>query len=480
MTLHEKPMREERDSLGARAVPADAYYGVQTDRARENFDLSGVALGDFPALVRALAMVKKAAAIANHASGLLDAEKLRAIVGACDDVIAGDHDKAFVVDVFQGGAGTSSNMNANEVIANRALERLGRAKGDYAALHPNDDVNMSQSTNDVYPTAVRVAVLLSRAELQAALARLIAAFEAKGREFAPIVKIGRTQLQDAVPITLGQEFEAFAATLREDVSRLEEVALLFREVNLGGTAVGTRINATPEYAERAIAELSRIAGLPLVAARDLMEASWDAGAFVTFSGILRRIAVKLSKICNDLRLLSSGPRSGLGEIRLPPVQPGSSIMPGKVNPVIPESVNQVCYQVIGNDLAVTMAAEAGQLQLNAFEPLMAYDLLSSMRLLGRAMNGLATRCVAGIEADAERCRAGAESSISLATALVPVVGYARAAEIARLALISGRSVMDATGDLAIDAQALRDILDPMRMASPPRPRDERRGDADAR
>ncbi len=346
------------------------------------------------------------------------------------------------MDVFQGGAGTSSNMNANEVIANRALEHLGRPRGDYQTIHPNDDVNMSQSTNDVYPTAVRLALLLSQNQVQTALHRLIAAFEAKGREFATVIKIGRTQLQDAVPITLGQEFEAFAATLREDTARLEEVAALFREVNLGGTAIGTRINASHAYAEQAIAELSQISGIELKAAGNLVEASWDTGAFVTFFGILRRIAVKLSKIANDLRLLSSGPRSGLGEIRLPAVQPGSSIMPGKVNPVIPESVNQVCYQVIGNDLTVTMAAESGQLQLNAFEPLIVYNILSSMRLLGRAMTNLAERCVDGIEANVERCRAGAEESISLATALVPVVGYARAAEIAKQALASGQTVME--------------------------------------
>ncbi|QJP15806.1 aspartate ammonia-lyase [Starkeya sp. ORNL1] len=456
--------RIERDSLGERAVPEDAYYGIQTLRAVENFGLSDITLSHFPALVRSLAMVKKAAAIANHAAGALAEPKFSAVVGACDDIIAGQLIDAFVVDVFQGGAGTSTNMNANEVIANRALEHLGRPRGEYLTVHPNDDVNMSQSTNDVYPTAVRLAIMLSCSELQASLAALIAAFESKAREFSTTVKIGRTQLQEAVPITLGLEFEAFAATLTEDTARLEEVACFFREVNLGGTAVGTRVNATRAYAQRAIAELSQISGLPLIAAGNLMEASWDTGAFVNFSGILRRIAVKLSKICNDLRLLSSGPRSGLGEIRLPPVQPGSSIMPGKVNPVIPESVNQVCYQIIGNDLAVTMAAEGGQLQLNAFEPLIAYNLLTSMRLLGRAMTNLAERCVRGIEADVERCRAGAEGSISLATALVPVVGYGRAAEIAKEALRSGRTVKDVAASLAIDPVTLEELLDPMSMA----------------
>ncbi|MBZ7925032.1 aspartate ammonia-lyase [Ensifer adhaerens] len=458
--------RLERDALGERAVPEAAYFGIQTLRAVENFSLSDIAISHFPTLVRALAMVKKAAAIANNAEGQLPIEKLDAIVRACDDLIEGQLLSSFVVDVFQGGAGTSSNMNANEVIANRGLEHLGRQRGDYRALHPNDDVNMSQSTNDVYPTAVRLSLLLSRSELQVALSALIAAFEDKGREYAGTVKIGRTQLQDAVPITLGQEFGAFAATLKEDTARLEEVASFFREVNLGGTAVGTRINASQSYATRAIEELSRISGFDLVAADNLLEASWDTGAFVTFSGILRRIAVKLSKISNDLRLLSSGPRSGLGEIRLPPVQPGSSIMPGKVNPVIPESVNQVCYQVIGNDLAATMAAEGGQLQLNPFEPLIIYNLLTSMRLLGRAMTNLAERCVAGITADEERCRAGAEGSISLATALVPVVGYTEAADIAKLALKSGDTVLEVAMSRGLDGAMLQNLLDPIRMAIP--------------
>ncbi len=456
--------RLEQDALGERDVPGDAYFGIQTLRALENFSLSDIAISHFPTLVRGLAMVKKAAAIANNEFGQLPTTKLDAIVRACDDVIDGQLLSSFVVDVFQGGAGTSTNMNANEVIANRALEHLGRPRGEYRTLHPNDDVNMSQSTNDVYPTAVRLSLLLSRSDLQVALSGLISAFEAKEREFAGTVKIGRTQLQDAVPITLGQEFGAFAATLKEDTARLEEVVSFFREVNLGGTAVGTRLNASPDYAARAIDELSRISGFDLVAADNLLEASWDTGAFVTFSGILRRIAVKLSKIANDLRLLSSGPRSGLGEISLPPVQPGSSIMPGKVNPVIPESVNQVCYQVIGNDLVVTMAAEGGQLQLNAFEPLIIYNLLTSMRLLGRAMTNLTERCVVGITADEERCRAGAEGSISLATALVPVVGYAEAADIAKLALKSGRTVVEVAASRGLEEGMLKSLLDPMRMA----------------
>ncbi len=321
-------LRREHDLLGERDVPADAYYGIQTLRAVENFHLAELPISHFPILVRALAMVKKAAARANNLCGLLPDTKSTAIAKACDDVIAGELDHAFVVDVFQGGAGTSSNMNMNEVIANRALEYLGHARGQYAFLHPNDDVNMSQSTNDVYPTGIRLAIILSRYEVSEGLGRLIAAFTAKAEEFAGIVKIGRTQLQDAVPISLGQEFSAFATTLREDQARIEEAASLFREINLGGTAVGTRLNADPLYAAHAVAELSRISGVDLVQSENLLEASWDTGAYVLFSGVLKRIAVKLSKIANDLRLLSSGPRAGLGEIRLPPMQPGSSIMPG--------------------------------------------------------------------------------------------------------------------------------------------------------
>jgi aspartate ammonia-lyase len=456
-------LRREHDLLGERDVPADAYYGIQTLRAVENFHLAELPISHFPILVRALAMVKKAAARANNLCGLLPDTKSTAIAKACDDVIAGELDHAFVVDVFQGGAGTSSNMNMNEVIANRALEYLGHARGQYAFLHPNDDVNMSQSTNDVYPTAIRLAIILSRYEVSEGLGRLIAAFTAKAEEFAGIVKIGRTQLQDAVPISLGQEFSAFATTLREDQARIEEAASLFREINLGGTAVGTRLNADPLYAAHAVAELSRISGVDLVQSENLLEASWDTGAYVLFSGVLKRIAVKLSKIANDLRLLSSGPRAGLGEIRLPPMQPGSSIMPGKVNPVIPEAVNQVCFQVIGNDLTVTLAAEAGQLQLNAFEPVIIYNILTSMRLIARAMNHLATRCIDGITANEARCRAGAEASVALATALIPFIGYERAVEIAKTALTSGQTVLQVAAQAGLDPLLLARVLDPLNM-----------------
>jgi aspartate ammonia-lyase len=455
--------RREHDLLGERDVPADAYYGIQTLRAAENFHLADLPISHFPNIVRALAMVKKAAAIANSACGHLPAKKCTAIAKACDDVIAGTLDHAFVVDVFQGGAGTSSNMNMNEVVANRALEHLGHARGNYAFLHPNDDVNMSQSTNDVYPTAIRLAIILSRHEVSQGLGRLVDAFTIKAEEFAGIVKIGRTQLQDAVPISLGQEFSAFATTLREDQARFEEAASLFREINLGGTAVGTRLNADEAYGKYAVAELSRISGIAFVQSENLLEASWDTGAYVLFSGVLRRIAVKLSKIANDLRLLSSGPRGGIGEIRLPPMQPGSSIMPGKINPVIPEAVNQVCFQVIGNDLTVTLAAEAGQLQLNAFEPVIIYNILTSMRLLARAMNHLAARCVDGITANELQCRRGAEASVALATALIPLIGYERAVEIAKTTLASGQTVLEVAALAGLDPLVLARVLDPLSM-----------------
>ena len=432
--------RLEHDSLGEIAVPHGAYYGAQTMRAVQNFPISGVTLAHMPTLLRALAQVKHAAAITNHALGHLSDAKLSAIVGAATEVADGALREQFPIDVMQGGAGTSTNMNMNEVLANRGLELMGHARGEYAHLHPNDDVNLSQSTNDAYPTAVRLGVLLACAPLQAALDALATAFEAKAAAFAHVVKLGRTQLQDAVPMTLGQELGAYAVTIREDVARIEDSKSLLSEVNLGGTAIGTRINAPAGYGPRAIAELSRISGFPLVQSANLVEASWDMGGFVMFSGVLKRVASKLSKIANDLRLLSSGPRGGLGEIALPAMQPGSSIMPGKVNPVIPEVLNLVCFQVIGNDLAVTMAAEAGQLQLNAFEPLIASNILGSMGLLTNAVGTFTERCVMGIEAREENCTRHVEASVGAATALVPIIGYERAASLAKDALASGRTI----------------------------------------
>jgi aspartate ammonia-lyase len=435
--------RTEHDLLGEAHIPADAYWGIHTLRAVENFPITGVPIGRFPDFVRALVLVKAAAARTNRRLGHLSAEKCAAIEKACD-MIAREgrlHDQ-FVVDAVQGGAGTSTNMNVNEVVANLALETMGRARGDYAALHPNDDVNRAQSTNDAYPTALRLAVIFATEPLVHALNELAFAFKAKAVEFAGILKIGRTQLQDAVPMTLGQEFDGFFATIKEDVSRLREAAALFREVNLGATAIGTGITSDPRYAALAVEELARLSGQPIVPAANLIEATSDMGAFVLFSGILKRIAVKLSKICNDLRLLSSGPRAGLGEIRLPAVQAGSSIMPGKVNPVIPEVVNQVCFMVIGHDLTITLCAEGGQLQLNAFEPTIGYCLLSSLRHMTAAIETLNLRCVGGIEANADHCLAQVENSIGLITALGPRLGYEAASRIARRAHAEGRRVAD--------------------------------------
>ena len=464
--------RREHDLLGERDVPADAYWGIHTLRAVENFPITGVPIRHFPELVRALALVKQAAARANRRLGNLPARKAEAIEKACD-LIAGEgrfHDQ-FVVDAIQGGAGTSTNMNANEVVANVALEILGQRRGDYGELHPNDDVNMSQSTNDAYPTALRLAIIFATEPLVAALDELAYAFKAKAVEFADILKIGRTQLQDAVPMTLGQEFDAYFTTIKEDVLRLKESAALFGEVNLGATAIGTGINADARYAALAIEELARAARQQLVPAANLIEATSDMGAFVLFSSVLKRVAVKLSKICNDLRLLSSGPRAGFGEIRLPAVQAGSSIMPAKVNPVIPEVVNQVAFMVIGHDLTVTMCAESGQLQLNAFEPAIGYCLLSSMRHLTAAIGTLTTRCVNGIEADRERCLALVEDSIGLVTALGPTLGYETSTRIAKRALAEKRRVADIVLEEGLLTQLqLDDLLSIEAMTAPLRAR----------
>jgi aspartate ammonia-lyase len=436
------PHRTEHDLLGDREVPAAAYYGVHTLRAVENFPVTGTPIGAHPGLVAALACVKQAAAQANQELGLLDRSRADAIVRACQEIRAGRLHEEFVVDVLQGGAGTSSNMNANEVIANRALELLGHARGDYDRIHPLEHVNLSQSTNDAYPTAVRIALQTDADRLGAALAGLAEALSAKAAEFAPVVKMGRTQLQDAVPMTLGQEFGAFAGTVREDVERLAEAVRLLREINLGGTAIGTGLNAPDRYAATVCARLRELTGLPLTTAPDLVGASWDVGAFVQLSGVLKRIAVKLSKICNDLRLLSSGPRTGLGEIDLPPVQAGSSIMPGKVNPVIPEAVNQIAFRVIGHDTTVTLAAEAGQLQLNAFEPVMAHSLLDSLALLTGGCRILAERCVRGITANPDRLRRNVDHSIGTVTALNPLIGYTAATSVAAEALAGERGIRE--------------------------------------
>lgn len=434
--------RIEHDLLGTCTVPRNVYYGIHTLRAVENFPITGTSIAIYPDLIRALACIKQAAALANHQLGLLDRRRSDAIVKACQLIREGRHHEQFVVDVIQGGAGTSANMNANEVIANVALELLGHEKGDYASLHPNEHVNLSQSTNDVYPTAIKLAAHFGIVHLIGAMHTLRRAFAAKAAEFKDVLKMGRTQLQDAVPMTLGQEFNTYAVMIEEDIERLREAMLLIHEINLGGTAIGTGINADPAYAGLVCERLSALAGVKLVTAPDLIEATQDCGAFVQLSGVLKRVAVKLSKICNDLRLLSSGPRAGFGEINLPAVQAGSSIMPGKVNPVIPEVVNQVAFEVIGNDVTISFAAEAGQLQLNAFEPLIAHSLFKSISHLTHACTTLAERCVAGITANQEVLRGQVEHSIGVVTALNPYIGYENATEVAQQALRTGRSIVE--------------------------------------
>src|SRR5438045_190278 len=404
------PTRRERDLLGERDVPAGALYGIQTLRAIENFCISGIELREFSTLVVALATVKEAAALANLEMKLIERDIVDAISQTAAEIREGLHHDHFRVDMIQGGAGTSSNMNVNEVMANRALEILGKQRGEYDVVHPNNHLNLSQSTNDVYPTSVKLALHTSISDLQLAMISLAAAFLHKGEEFATFIKMGRTQLQDAVPMTLGQEFNAFAHTILEDVDRLGEAQALIREINMGATAIGTGITAPPGYAESVRRHLEHITGLPLITAPDLVEATADTGAFVQLSGVVKRCAVKLSKICNDLRLLSSGPRAGFGEVNLPPMQPGSSIMPGKVNPVIPEVVNQVCFDVIGGDVTVTLAAEAGQLQLNVFEPVIAYRLLRSIETLRNGCVVLRERCGDGLHPKAERAGAIGESA----------------------------------------------------------------------
>jgi len=435
-------MRLEHDLLGNYEVPASAYWGVHTARAAENFPISGVPIGHYRSLIRALALVKEAAAKANFEVGELDESVATAIIAACHEVAAGKFDKEFIVDAIQGGAGTSTNMNANEVIANRALELAGFEKGDYEKIHPLNDVNMSQSTNDVYPTALKVALILEIRELIKALEYLRSKYNDKAIEFKDLIKMGRTQLQDAVPMTLGQEFATFARMTQEDEQRLVELIPHLSEINLGGTAIGTQLNAPKGYAEAACAQLSELAGWKFVVAEDMVEATQDVGVFVLVSGVLKRVAVKLSKTANDLRLLSSGPRAGFGEINLPARQAGSSIMPGKVNPVIPEVVNQIAFTVIGNDMTVTMACEAGQLQLNAFEPIITRALMMSIIYLRQGCYTLADRCIDGITANADRLRNDVERSIGTVTALSPMLGYENATLVAQTALAEDSTVKE--------------------------------------
>jgi aspartate ammonia-lyase len=459
--------RREHDLLGYRDVPDEAYYGIHTVRALENFPITGTPISIYPNLVVALACIKQAAALANNELGLLSDEKARAIAAACEEVRTGQWLDQFVVDVIQGGAGTSTNMNANELIANRGLEIMGHQRGEYQHLHPVEDVNMSQSTNDVYPTAIKVALHFGIDKLTEAMAELQRAFEVKAAEFGNVLKMGRTQLQDAVPMTLGQEFSTYAVMLGEDEQRLQEACLLIHEINLGATAIGTGINAHPKYAELVCARLADITGIKLIVAPNLVEATQDAGAFVQVSGVLKRVAVKLSKTCNDLRLLSSGPRAGFNEINLPPMQAGSSIMPGKVNPVIPEVVNQIAFEVIGNDVTVSFAAEGGQLQLNAFEPIIAHSLFKSLAHLRNGCLVLAERCVKDITANREHLRRTVENSIGIVTALNPFIGYERATAVAKEAHDTGQGVYDLVLSKGwLNKQQLDEILKPEILTQP--------------
>ena len=440
--MSELKYRVESDLLGELQVPADAYYGVQTQRAINNYKISNAKMSDYPDYVIAIAYVKWAAAAANADLGVLDRKIADAICAACKEIIDGSLRDQFPVDMMQGGAGTSVNMNANEVIANRALEIMGHQKGEYQFCSPNDHVNCAQSTNDAYPTAFRYTFIRMNKHLVENLTKLIAAFRAKGEEFKDIIKMGRTQLQDAVPMTSGQEFNAFANNLEEELANLDRNVKLLHEINMGGTAIGTGLNAVPGFAELCTEYMTKLTGDEFLAAPDLIEATPDTGAYVSYSGALKRLAVKLSKICNDLRLMASGPRCGLHEINLPPMAPGSSIMPGKVNPVIPEVTNQVCFKVIGNDMTVALAAEAGQLQLNVMEPVIAESIIESITWLTNAMETLRVKCVEGITVNAEHCHQMVINSIGIVTALNPYIGYKNSTKVAKEALQTGRSVYD--------------------------------------
>ena len=463
-----KATRTEEDLLGAREVPLEAYWGIHTLRAMENFQISGSVVGDEEAFVRGMVQVKKASALANSDLGALDPEVAGAIVWACDQVLVAERClDQFPVDQFQGGAGTSVNMNTNEVIANLALEYLGYAKGRYDIINPNDHVNKSQSTNDAYPTGFRLGLFALVGSLIEELERLIAAMRAKGAELVHVLKMGRTQLQDAVPMSLGQEFEAFAVLLEEEVSRLHNNAALLLEVNLGATAIGTGLNTPPDYQSTVVGRLREITGLDIRGAHDLLEATSDTGAYVSMHAAIKLLAVKLSKICNDLRLLSSGPRAGLGEIRLPERQAGSSIMPAKVNPVIPEVVNQVCFKVMGNDVALTFAAEAGQLQLNVMEPVIAQAIFESINLLTRGMSTLRELCVVGIEANEEVCRRNVLDSIGIVTYLNPVIGHHNGDLVGRECARSGRSVREVVLEMGLlEESVLDEILSPENLLRP--------------
>lgn len=464
---NEKKFRVESDLLGELQVPAEAYYGVQTQRAINNYKISGKHMCDYPEYVKAIAYVKLAAAEANHELGQLPDDVADAMCRACREIIDGKFHENFVTDMVQGGAGTSVNMNANEVIANRALELMGYEKGDYQHCWPNDHCNCGQSTNDVYPTTIRLTFIEMNKQLVAALERLVASFRKKGEEFKNNIKMGRTQLQDAVPMTSGQEFTAFANTLEEEIGNLNRNVELMLEINMGATAIGTGLNAVPGYAELCTKKLAELTGENFTLGKDLVEATPDTGDYVSYSGALKRLAVKLSKICNDLRLMASGPRCGLHEINLPPMAPGSSIMPGKVNPVIPEVTNQTCFKVIGNDTTVMIAAEAGQLQLNVMEPVITQCIIESQTWLGRTMDTLRERCVDGITVNAEHNAETVRNSIGIVTALNPYIGYKNSTKIAKEALETGASVYDLVlRDKILTKEKLDAILDPKHMLDP--------------
>ncbi len=457
--------RRENDSIGCKEVPEDVYYGVQSLRAAENFRITGLYM--HPEIINSLAYIKKAAAITNCEAGILDKKLADAIVKACDEIIAGNLHEYFIVDPIQGGAGTSLNMNANEVIANRAIELLGGKKGDYSVVNPNDHVNCGQSTNDVIPTAGKMTSLRLLENAQKELRRLHAALCQKAEEFNHILKMGRTQMQDAVPIRLGQEFKAYSAAIMRDINRMDKAMDEMRTLNMGGTAVGTGINEDEKYLKRIVPNLSQITGMEFVQAFDLIDATQNLDSFVAVSGAIKACAVTLSKIANDLRLMSSGPRTGFGEINLPAKQNGSSIMPGKVNPVIPEVVNQVAFNIIGNDVTITMAAEGGQLELNAFEPIIFYCLFQSIDTLAYAVNTFVDNCVSGITANEDRCRYLVENSVGIITAICPHVGYQKAAEIAKEAIKTGEPVRGLIlQDGALTEEELQKILDPMNLTEP--------------
>ena len=464
--MSETKFRVESDLIGELQVPIDAYYGVQTQRALNNYKISNTRMCDYPEYIIAMAYVKMAAAAANAELGVLDPKIADAIVAACKEIVAGKLWDQFPVDMMQGGAGTSVNMNANEVIANRALELMGHKKGEYQFCSPNDHVNCAQSTNDAYPSAFRYTFVRMNKHVEEALRQLIAAFRAKGEEFKDIIKMGRTQLQDAVPMTSGQEFNAFANNLEEELANLERNAVLLKEINMGGTAIGTGLNAVPGFAELCTKKMSEFTGDSFEKAPDLVEATPDTGAYVSYSAALKRLAVKLSKTCNDLRLMASGPRCGLHELNLPAMAPGPSIIPGKVNPVIPEVTNQVCFKVIGNDTAVCFAAEAGQLQLNVMEPVIVECILESQTWLINVMNTLRTLCVEGITVNAEHCQKMVKNSIGIVTALNPYIGYKASTKVAKEALETGRSVYDLVLEKGLmTREKLDEALDPKAMTA---------------